>query len=167
MGLQFSGNSGLLGYCDNNWGGSIERRLSRTGYAFMLNNAANIFRSMMQKSQSLSTAEAEYIALCAASQDACYLLQMLSEFGMGDNAPITILEDNQAAITNVVNDVASPKLKHVDIRFHFVRSMHRAKKIDIVYCPGYYQAADILTKSTDNLTFIRHRSTLMGMPYRP
>ncbi len=106
----------------------------------MLNNAAIIFRSMMQKSQSLSTTEAEYIALCAASQDACYLLQMLSKLGMGDNAPITILEDNQAAITNVVNDVASPKLKH---------------------------AADILTKSTDNLTFIRHRSTLMGMSYRP
>ncbi len=115
----------------------------------------------------MSTTEAEYIALCAASQDACYLLQMLSELGMSDNAPITILEDNQAAITNVVNDVASPKLKHVDIRFHFVRSMHRAKKIDIVYCAGYYQATDILTKSTDNLTFIRQRSTLMGMPYRP
>ena len=121
----------------------------------------------MQNSQSLSAAEAEYIALCATSHDACYLLHMLSELGMGDNAPITIFEDNQATITNVVNDVASPKLKHMDIRFHFVRSMHRAKKIDIVYCPGYNQATDILTKSTDNLTFIRHRSTLMGMPSRP
>jgi hypothetical protein len=48
----------------------------------------------MQKSQALSTAEAEYMALCAASQDAVYLLQMLQEMGMGDNAHVTIMEDN-------------------------------------------------------------------------
>lgn len=127
MGLQFSINSGLVCYCDNNWGDNLEHRLSKTGYAFMLNNAAITFRSMMQKSQSLIAAGAEYIAHCVASHDACYLLQMLSELAwMGDNAPTVILEDNQAAITNVVKDVASPKLKHVDIRFPFVRSMYRA-----------------------------------------
>ena len=48
----------------------------------------------MQKSQALSTAKAEYMALCAASQDAVYLLQMLQEMGMGDNAPVSIMEDN-------------------------------------------------------------------------
>jgi hypothetical protein len=167
MGIQYSGSSGLLGYCDSNWGGPTERRLSRTGYSFLLNNGAIIFRSLMQKSQSLSTAEAEYVALSAATQDAAYLLQMLSEMGMGDNAPVNILEDNQACISVGTRDIVSPKLKHIDIRYHYVRTMVQEGKIRIVYCPTFHQAADILTKSVDKLTFIRHRSTLMGMPFRP
>ena len=167
LGIQYSRESGPIGYCDANWGGPLERRLSKSGYAFLLNNGAIIFRSLLQKSQALSTAEAEYVALCAASQDAAYLLQMLHELGMGDYAPITILEDNQACIEIASKDIVSPKLKHIDIRFHFVRTMISESKIKIVYCPTYHQAADILTKGIDVMNFIRHRSTLMGMPLRP
>jgi hypothetical protein len=128
LGIQYSGNSGLLCYCDSNWGGPLERRLSRTGYAFLLNNGAVIFRSPMQKAQALSTAEAEYVALCAATQDGAYLLQMLSEMGMGDNAPITTLEDNQTCISIGLKDIAPPKLKHIDIKYHYVRTMvHEAR----------------------------------------
>ncbi len=67
----------MIGYVDSNWGGPMDRRLSKIGYAFLLNNGAIIFISMMQKSQALSTVEAECMALFAASQDAVYLLQML------------------------------------------------------------------------------------------
>ncbi len=77
MGIQYTSSFGLIGYVDINWGGPLERRLSRTGYAFLLNDGAIIFRSMIQKSQALSTTEAECVALCAASQDDVYLLQML------------------------------------------------------------------------------------------
>ena len=122
---------------------------------------------MIQKSQALSTAEAEYVALCAASQDAVYLLQMLQEMGMGDNAPVTLLEDNQACMDIASTDIASPKLKQVDIRYHFVRTMVTEGKIQLIYCPSYHQAADILTKGVDSLAFFRHRATLMGLPFRP
>ena len=86
----------------------MERRLSKTGYAFMLNNGAIIFRFLMQKAQALSTAEAKYVALYAATQDGAYLLQMLTEMGMGDNAPINILEDNHACINVGTKDIVSP-----------------------------------------------------------
>ncbi|MFN9899734.1 MAG: Ty1/Copia family ribonuclease HI, partial [bacterium] len=110
---------------------------------------------------------AEYVALGAATQDAAYLLRMLSEMGMGNNAPINILEDNQACISVGTRDIASPKLKHIDIRYHYVRTMVQEGKIRIMYCPTFHLTADILTKGVDKLTFIRHRSTLMGMPFRP
>ncbi len=86
----------------------------------------------MQKNQSLSTAEAEYVALCAASQDASYLLQMLSKLGMGDNSHVIVMEDNQACISTATRDVSSPKLKHIDIRYHFIRTMVSEGKIKIV-----------------------------------
>ena len=162
LGLQFSGEDGLKCYCDSNWAGATEKRRSRSGYVFVLNNAAIIFRSLLQKSQALSTAEAEYVALCAATQDACFLLQMLEELGIPHPEPIVVLEDNQACVSIATSEIASPKLKHIDLRYHFTRDMIEANKIRLVYCPTYHQAADILTKPTDLLTFLRHRSTLMG-----
>jgi hypothetical protein len=132
LGIQYNSSSGLIGYADSNWGGPTDRRLSKTGYAFLLNNGAIIFRSLMQKSQALSTAEAEYMALCAVSQDAVYLLQMLQEMGMGDNAPVSIMEDNQACMEIAGKDIVSPKLKHIGIRYHFVRTMLHEGKIHLI-----------------------------------
>ena len=132
----------------------------------MLNNGAIIFRSLMQKSQALSSAEAEYMALCAATQDAVYLTQMLQELGMDLKEPVLMMEDNQACMQLADKDMASPRLKHVDIRYHYVKTMAQEKKIEIAYCPTYHQAADILTKPVDQLTFFRHMATLMGLPRR-
>ena len=106
------------------------------------------------------------MALCAATQDAVYLTQMLQELGMDLKEPVLMMEDNQACIQLADKDMASPRLKHVDIRYHYVRTMAQEKKIEIAYCPTYHQAADILTKPVDQLTFFRHRATLMGLPRR-
>ena len=77
-----------------------------------------------------------------------------------------VLEDNQACITIASKDISSPKLKHIDLRYHFVRTMIESKQMKLVHCPTYHQAADVLTKPTDVLTFLRHRSTLMGLDNR-
>ncbi len=92
----------------------------------------------MQRAKALSTAKAEYVALCAATQDGAYLIQMLSEMGMGDNAPITVLEDNQACISVSAKVIASPKLKHIDIKYHYVKTMVQEGQIKITYRPTYH-----------------------------
>ena len=92
---------------------------------------------------------------------------MLQEMGMGDNAPVSIMEDNQACMEIAGKDIVSPKLKHIDIRYYFVRTMLHEGKIQLIYCPTYHQAANIVTKGVDALTFFRHRATLMGLPFTP
>ena len=47
LGITYSGEDGLICYCDANWGGNLERRLSKSGYAFLLNNGAIVFRSLL------------------------------------------------------------------------------------------------------------------------
>lgn len=64
-------------------------------------------------------------------------------------------------------NTASPKLKHIDINYHYVRTKLPEGKILLIHCPTLRQAAGTLTKPTDNLTFFRHRATLMRLPASP
>ena len=107
------------------------------------------------------------MALCAATQDALFIRQMAEEMGIKLSGPIDVLEDNLACIAIASNEETSQRAKHIDIRYHFVRGMIQAGVIKLTYCPTYHQAADILAKPTDELTFLRHRATLMGLPDCP
>eukprot|EP00873_Tetraselmis_striata_P006318 jgi/Tetstr1/426582/TSEL_016860.t1 len=65
LGLTFSNGKadGLLhGYCDADWAGDVVSRRSTTGFVFMLCGAAVSWKSQLQATVALSTAEAEYMA---------------------------------------------------------------------------------------------------------
>ena len=60
---------GLRGYSDADWAGYLADRKSTSGYVFMLLDAPISWGSKKQSSVSLSTSEAEYIALSLAIQE--------------------------------------------------------------------------------------------------
>ena len=123
LGIQYTGEDPVKVFCDSNWGGPEENRLSRSGYAVMLNHGAIVFRSILQKVQAQSTAEAEHVALAAATQDAVFVRQMLEEMSVYMRGPIPVLEDNNACIVYANNDMTSQRGKHIDIKYHFIRTM--------------------------------------------
>ena len=51
-----------------------------------------------QKCVALSTAEAEYIAMSTATQEAIWLRQLIAEISNSSESPTLIFEDNQSAI---------------------------------------------------------------------
>ena len=61
----------LKGFCDSDWGASIEDRRSVTGYNFQLSKEGPLisWKSRKQPTVALSTCEAEYIALANAVQE--------------------------------------------------------------------------------------------------
>lgn len=63
-----------------------------------------------------------------------------------DYTPVTIYEDNQGAIALSKNPLCRQRCKHVDTKFHFVRSALCDGKLAIEYCPTADMVADILTK---------------------
>jgi hypothetical protein len=70
----------LSGYADLDWGNSSSRR--STSWNLMLYNQAPImWRSKMQKTTALSTAEAEYYSALTAESDALYLCKLLDQLG--------------------------------------------------------------------------------------
>ncbi len=87
----------------------------------MLNGAAIDAASKLQSVVAVSTAEAEYIALSHASTATLSASKILQELGYSE-VPVTIYEDNEACIKIPTNEVCSSKARHVDIRYHAIRS---------------------------------------------
>ena len=57
----------------------MDDRKSTSGYVFQINGAAISWRSKKQSYVPLLTAEAEYIALASAAQEAIWMQQLLTD----------------------------------------------------------------------------------------
>ena len=154
---------GLLhGYSDADWAGQVEDRRSTSGYVFKLAGGPISWQSKTQKSVALSTAEAEYMALSDAAKEAMHLRALLTVLGIDVEEKTVIYEDNQAAIKIAENPVLHDRTKHIDIRYHFVRELVEALKIDVVYINTKDMVADLMTKAVSVAIFQRLCGRLMG-----
>ena len=98
----------LSGFCDSDWGASVDDRRSITGYSFQLSKTGPLisWKSRKQQTVALSTCEAEYVALSNAVQEAKFLRQLCLDMQVNtsdDNVVIQI--DNQAAMNLARNPV--------------------------------------------------------------
>ena len=139
----------LSGYCDADWGASEDRR-SITGYGFRLCIEGPLvsWKSRKQATVALSTCEAEYMSL-AAAQEAKFLFQFLE--GVLDTSrnvfrSVTLYCDNQGALALAKNPVPHQRSKHIDIKYHYVRSEIQRQFLHIVYVTSKDNLADIFTK---------------------
>ena len=136
----------LIGYADADWGGDAEERKSNTGYVFIFLGATISWASRKQSMVTLSSTEAEYIALAEAAQEAMYLCRILKDLNQPVEACV-IYEDNQSCIKILPNDqLTTRRTKHIDTKFHFVRELFKNGAIEIRYCPTDKMIADLLTK---------------------
>ena len=79
------GSSGLDGYADADWGNSETRR-STPGMMARYNKGLILWKSKMQKTVSLSTAEAEYYAASEMAIEVIYLRNLLANMGFPEKA---------------------------------------------------------------------------------
>lgn len=93
----------LIGYSDADYANDVETRRSVTGYVFILNGAAVTWCSQRQQSVALSTTEAEFMAACAATKEAMWLKQLLSDVGEFKQNSVCINIDNQSTISVIKN----------------------------------------------------------------
>lgn len=158
-----SGSLTLSAYSDSDWGNSEDRR-STTGYCFNLseNSAPISWKTRKQPTVALSTCEAEYMALGATTQEALYLLQFLNSILSEKLTCAYIKGDNQGAIALCKNPVHRQRSKHIDIRYHFIRSILEDGKIVIEYCPTDKMVADVLTKPCNKAGLLKHKKCLFG-----
>ncbi len=71
------------------------------------------WRSTMQKSATLSTAEAEYYSASTSGSDVLYLRKLLDQRGFAQQSPTPVYEDNTTCIEWRNN--GQERAKHIDI----------------------------------------------------
>ena len=147
----------LTGFCDADWGMSEDRK-SITGYVFMLSEFGPLisYKTKKQSSVALSSCEAEYMALTAATQEAKFLNQLLADMtGVKPPGPTTIFEDNQGAIALAKNPVQHQRSKHIDIKYHYIRQEIQNNSIVLKYIPSKDNFADVFTKPSSKVKLDR------------
>ena len=93
----------------------LDDRKSVSGYLFQLNGCSVSWRSKINH-VALSTAEAEYLALSSAVQEALWIKQLLIDLNVNIETPMTIYEDNKAAVSMSKNPQFNGRAKHVEIK---------------------------------------------------
>jgi len=63
-------NQSVVGYCDSDFAGDMDKRRSTTGYVFTFAKAPVSWKSTLQSTVALSTTEAEYMAITEAVKEA-------------------------------------------------------------------------------------------------
>ena len=143
----------LIGYSDADWAGDVDDRHSTSGNVFLLAKGAVSWLSKKQATVALSTAEAEYVALTTATQEAIWLRRLLTDVGKPLAEPVVINEDNQGAIAMAKNPVGHARTKHIDVRYHFVREGVQDGAIILKYVATDEMIVDILTKPLPKYPF--------------
>ena len=97
--------------------GDEDTRRSTTGTIVMMAGAALMWRSRLQKLVTLSTCEAELVALCETMKDAMWILELLKNIGMNPEGAFVIHEDNAAALIVAETGRRKARTKHFDVRY--------------------------------------------------
>ncbi|MBW0560427.1 hypothetical protein O181_100142, partial [Austropuccinia psidii MF-1] len=145
-------NVGILAYSNADWGNCRVSRRSVTGFLATVGGSLVLWKTRKQPSVLLSTAEAEYKALCDLTSELLWLGKWCRECNIIklDN-PIPVHEDNQSCINVVKGDcnLNNKRMKHVDIQLHFIKEAISNNFIELRYTPTANMLAYFLTKSVN------------------
>ncbi|XP_062538014.1 uncharacterized protein LOC134206332 [Armigeres subalbatus] len=113
-------DEGLVGYSDADWAGDPASRRSTLGAAFYYHGGLISWASRRQQCVTLSSMEAEYVALSEACQETIWLRQLLFDFGEPLEAPAILKEDNQGCLAFVKTERTNRRSKHISTKEKFI-----------------------------------------------
>lgn len=161
MMYQKNSNSDLLvGFVDADYENDINDRKSISGYVFKVYGNTITWASRKQESVSLSSTEAEYVSLVLGVSEQEWLTMLLNEMGFKRKKPVVMFEDNQSCQTVAEGQREYKRMKHIDVKYHFIQDMIEKKRVRIEYKPSEDQLADIMTKAIGRVLFEKHRQGL-------
>ncbi|KAL0266989.1 UNVERIFIED_CONTAM: hypothetical protein PYX00_009379 [Menopon gallinae] len=149
LGIKYSRNvKQLEAFTDSDWAGNVDDRRSCSGNVLMLAGGPISWMSKLQSSVSLSTMEAEYVAIREVTKEVVYVSRLINHmlFRHYVKEPISVYCDNQSAIELSKNPVFHKRSKHIDIAYHYARELVEKGKIELKYLRTDEMIADVFTK---------------------
>nr|GEU59406.1 retrovirus-related Pol polyprotein from transposon TNT 1-94 [Tanacetum cinerariifolium] len=107
-----------------------------------------------QSSVAMSSTGAEYVVTTRCCAQVLWIKSQLADYDvLYDKVPIFC--DNTSAIAISNNPVLHSKIKHIDIRYHFIRDHILKGDIKLFFVPTDLQLADIFTKPLADPSFTK------------
>jgi len=151
-------------FSDSDYAGDAETRISVTGFCVFLMGVPISWKSRAQRSVTLSSSEAEFVALSEAAKEIKFIVQVMLSIGIEVEMPIVVHVDNVGAIFMAENVSTSGRTKHVDIRYHYVREFIEDGFIRIVFVRTKLNKADMFTKNVVGDIHNAHSKSFIWKP---
>jgi hypothetical protein len=158
--------SGLdnLKFADSDWENRVSSR-STTGLMTRFNETIVLWRSKMQKTVALSTAEAEYYAASEMAIKVIYLRNLLENMASPQAPDTPVYEDNTACIEWGNHVIGGRECaKHIALSKHFVHETIQNRMMRMTKIDTSKQIADIFTKPLAYAQFIVCVRGILGDP---
>ena len=133
---------------------------SITGWIIRIGENPICWGSRQQKTVTLSSCEAEYVALAEVSKEVIFIIHILEFMEVEVSFPINIEVDNKGAIF-IAQNASVKRTRHISTRYHVIRELIRDGTIFVRFVTTDKNLADIFTKNTNQLTFDCHCDGLM------
>ena len=154
--------SDLVGYTDSNYANCVDTCCSISGYTFSLGSGLVSWCARKQKTVSTSSCESEYVAACEATKEAVWLCSLLLALQHAQRQATLLLCDNNGALVLSGDPSFHAHVKHIDVKFHYIRGRVAANEIEVKYVNIKDNLVDAFTKALPARLFqtMRH---LMGV----
>jgi len=147
-----------------NYGTEFDNRRSTTGYCAFIAGACAHHVSRRQTTVATSTAHAEYLAAFDCARDALRMRIIMADLGLAQVGPTTLFEDNATCIKMSEAKASTPRMQHLDARYHWLREQVVVDKLlRLVYCKSADMVADALTKPLTGPEVNRFHGAFSGL----
>ena len=147
-------------FSDSDFASDNLTRKSVSGLMIFANGGPICWKSALQRSVTMSTAEAELAALSTLAQTAQYFMRLVGEFGYS-GTPV-LQSDNTATIRLVSDGASSSKTKHIALRQFYVKELVENNSIKVSHVGTLLNKADLMTKP-HNTTMLKRLLKLVGI----
>jgi hypothetical protein len=153
----------LQGYVDVDWEGNTVDWKSTSCCCFTLGSSMVSWCSRKQISVALSTEEEEYISLSLEVHEAVWLCNILKYLFDHEMDPTIVHYDNHSCVNLSENPLFHDRLKHIEIKYNYIRDMVHRKAVHVQYLPTHEKIENIFTKPLSKMKFeyFRERPVLV------
>lgn len=157
-------DSDMMALSDADWGSNSIDQKSILGFGIFLFGGLVAWSASKQKSIALSSTEAEYMGLTHVLKELLWIRVFTSLIQLPIPHPFPLISDNRSSIDIANSRSVSNRSKHIDIRYHFIRSHIEDDSITTIWCSSLDMIADIFTKSLPTDLHYKHSLSLGLIP---
>jgi hypothetical protein len=134
-------------YSGIDFAGDKDEKKSVTGYVVLVNNTPISWKSKAQPIVTLSSTEADYVALNETVKEIKFVAQLMKTMGFSVKLPATVWVDNIGAIFLSIHKTSGERSKHIDIKYYFLSQRIEFVLIDIKFVRSKENLADLFSKN--------------------